>query len=140
MKIPTMDYISRVHQNIFIQWEPSVAQGTHNYSHCLPTLCRKLRFELFSPIKVDPLSLLRLYLLNLESQNEAKKISLVLPSYLIGQGVHELWSNIKKTNRDYNFISIDETNDSHNVSKVAEQYEIGFFESGPFQKLYIKHV
>ena len=55
-----------------IAWEPSVAQGTHSYSRCLPARGRKLRFSLFFPIKVDPI--------NLESQNQAKNIPVVLPS------------------------------------------------------------
>ena len=38
------------------------AQGIHCQSHRLPALCLKLRFYLFFPLKVDPLSL--------ESQNQ----------------------------------------------------------------------
>ena len=43
--------------------------GTHSYARRLPVLGLKLRFF---PIKVDPL--------NLESQNQAKNICVVLPS------------------------------------------------------------
>ena len=59
----------------------SVAQATHNYARRLPAVGLKLR--LFFPIKVNPL--------NLESQNQFKNMSVILPSsspIKIGQGVH----------------------------------------------------
>ena len=52
-------------------------------------------------IKVDPL--------HLESQNQAKKISVGLPSSLIknwGKSAGGSWVMIGKTNRAYNYINI----------------------------------
>ena len=40
-----------------LSWQPSVAQVTHIYSRRLPALGRKLRFQLFFLIKVDPINL-----------------------------------------------------------------------------------
>ena len=146
MKIPTMNYISRVHQNIFIQWEPSVAQGTHNYSHCLPALCRKLRFELFSPMKVDPLSLLRHTYTQLRISKPSKENFRGSPELSKfeanrSRGSWVIWSNIKTNKQRLQlYIHWWDKRATRCPPKVAEQYEIGFFESGPFQKLYIKHV
>jgi len=55
-----------------LAWEPSVTQVTLSYSRRLPELGSKLRFKLFSSIKVDSLYL--------ESQNQAKNIPVALPS------------------------------------------------------------
>ena len=49
-----------------LAWEPSVA-------HRLPAPCRKLLFYLFLTLKVDPLILV--------SQNQAKNILVILPSF-----------------------------------------------------------
>ena len=58
---------------IFILAEvPGVAKVTHSYFRRLPELDLKLRFCLVFPIKVDPL--------NLESQNQTKKICEVKPN------------------------------------------------------------
>ena len=38
-------------------WEPGGDQGSHSKSRRLPAPCRKLRFKLFFPLKVDPLNL-----------------------------------------------------------------------------------
>ena len=68
-------------------WKPSVAQGTHSYSHCLPALCRKLRF------KSGPTQL--------KISNPSYEHSPGSPEFPIqnvrpiGQGVSELWSDIQ---------------------------------------------
>ena len=65
-------------------------QRCPGYSHRLPTLGRKLRFKIKK---------------NFESQNQTKNIPSVLPSSpnqnlrQIGQGVHELWSDIQTNKR-----------------------------------------
>ena len=56
-------------------WEPSAANITKSYSSRLAALERFDRETNFRYIKVDPL--------NLESQNEAKNMSVGLPSSLI---------------------------------------------------------
>ena len=56
-------------KEIYISWQPSVAQVTHIYSRCLPALGRKLRFQLCFLIKVDPI--------NLELLNQVKPSSLM---------------------------------------------------------------
>ena len=72
--------------NYSLAWEPSVSLASHSYYCRLPALGLILRFKLFFPIKLG---------LNLESQNQAKNIPLVLRVLQskfgpIGQGVSEL--------------------------------------------------
>ena len=74
-----------------LAWKPSVSLIVTPAVY--PHLALNYDFKHFFPIKVDPL--------NLESQNQTK-----FPNQYfrpIGQGVHELWSDIQ-TSRDNNFI------------------------------------
>ena len=85
-------------------WEPSVAQVTYSYSRRLLALGHKLRFEPFFTLKAD--------LLNLESQNKAKNITVDLPSSQIniwGKSANRFQSDDrtnKQSNKDYYFIYI----------------------------------
>ena len=56
-----------------LAWEPSAAQVSHSYSHCLPALERFYR-------EIECLLLKSTGPLNLESSNQAKIILMGLPS------------------------------------------------------------
>ena len=73
-------------------WEPSAAKVTKSYSRRLPALEWIYRETKIFAIKIDPL--------NLESQNKAKNIPGVLPSYQI-----KIWDKSVK-----GFPSYDRTN------------------------------
>ena len=101
---------------VVLPWEPR-----------LPARCRKLRFYLFFPLKVDPLSL--------ESQNQTFPWISRVPQFKIWgksvQGFRSYDQTNKQTNIDYNFIYID----IHRIQDDPNQWRSPYYRGNP-QHLY----